>query len=407
MRVPSTDGVELELHDLGGDGPPLQAVFVPTPFSQLVPLLASGTGDIAAGGLTITPTRRAEVDFTVPYITGVEEIAVGHRGGPAPASLEDLAGLEVMLASGTSYVEHVREVSRMLEAEGLAPIGVIEAPPAMMSENVLEMVAAGIVDLTVVDEHIARLWAGVLDELVLFDEVAVNKGGEIAWALRPDLSSDLRDLLDLFMADVRKGTLIGNILFKRYYEDVTWLANPLDESGLEALATLRPYFEAAAAKHDFDWRLLAALAFQESRFDPKTKSRAGALGIMQLMPATAAELGFSDVRAPEANIEAGAAYLAKMRDLYAGEEGLAPEQQLNFALAAYNAGPTRVAALRELAADLGYDPDRWFFNVERAAAREVGLEPVRYVANINSYLLAYELGDTLLAARTEERLSVQ
>jgi len=154
---------------------------------------------------------------------------------------------------------------------------------------------------------------------------------------------------------------------------------------------------------ELDWRLIAAVAFQESGFDPYARSAAGAVGLMQVLPATAAELGIDDLTTPEAQIAAGTRYLASMVQRLE-DEGVRHVEALNLALASYNAGPQRVAELREFAdQQLGLDPDVWFLNVERAAARKVGQEPVRYVANVHKYRLAYELGEAVLTARDVER----
>lgn len=398
---------EQQLNESRAAGDPaVQAIYVPTRFSELVPLLAEGIGDIAAGGLTITAEREEQVDFSAPYLENVAELIVAHVAAEPLDSLEDLAGRRLVVLRGSSYVESLNELNERFAAAGLDAVEIVEAAPELGSEDLLEMTHAGIIDYTVADRHIAALWAGVLDGIHVYEDIAVAEGGAIAWAIRtnaPELKADV----DAFMETVRKGTLIGNILFSRYYENTSFIDNPLDDDGLDDLVRYREVFERHAAEQGLDWRLVAAVAFQESRLDPEARSAAGAVGLMQLLPATAAYVGIDDPAPIEANIRAGVRYLAYLRDEVFVDEALDAQVRQHFMLAAYNAGPRRVRELRQLTeAQLGLDPDRWFFNVERAAQAEIGNETVRYVTNVNKYWLAYQLGDALLAERKEQRDAV-
>jgi membrane-bound lytic murein transglycosylase MltF len=386
------------------DEPELKLVFLPTPFSQMIPLLESGVGDMAAGGLTITPERLERVDFTEPYIANVREVAVIRRTDEEPREIDDLVGMTFYLAAGSSYVEHGKRLNASRAEAGLSTLSFVEADPSLMSEDLLEMVNAGIIEGTVVDHHIAELWQEVLPDIRITD-IAVREGTEIAWAVPKEgaanASPRLRRKLDRFIEEARKGTLLGNILFKRYYENRSWIANPLSSNGLEQLAEYRSLLQRYGEQYGFDWRLLAALVFQESRFDPDAKSGQGAVGLMQVLPSTGKEVGFDNIRDPEANIHAGTKYLAFLRDRYFSDEAIAPHERDRLTLAAYNAGPARVRKLRERAQSMGRDPDRWFGHVERAAQVAIGDETVRYVANINKYRIAYGLSEAVLAERQQ------
>jgi len=382
---------------------PLQTIFVPVPFGQALDLLAEGKGDIAAGGFTVTPERAARLPFSDPYMEDVRELVVRHANeGPSLEKIEELAGRRVVVVKNSSYAEHLRSLNAEFESRALAPIDIVEAPVSLMSEDILELVHSGAVALTVVDEHIAQLWSEVLPGIEV-TELAIAQGNTIAWALSHHLGAPMVDAINDFMAEARRGSLLGNILFSRYFEGTEWISNPLSKEAITEVSRYRPFFSRYADEVELDWRLIAAVAFQESGFDPYARSAAGAVGLMQVLPATAAELGISDLSTPEAQIAAGARYLASMVDRFK-DEGVTPAQALNLALASYNAGPRRVAELREFTdQQLGLDPDVWFLNVERAAARKVGQEPVRYVANVHKYRLAYELGETVLTARDAER----
>ncbi len=399
---------EQHLNEQRRRGDPLvQAIYVPTRFNQLVPLLAQGIGDIAAGGLTVTPERAASVRFSHPYIEDVAELVVTHVRAPPLESLTDLAGRRVVVLRGSSYVGSLEALNTRLEAQGLKPVEIVEAAPELVTEDLLEMTHAGIIQYTVADRHVAELWAGVLPGIRIGDDLAVAEGGTIAWAIRDD-APELAAEVDAFLETVRRGTLTGNVLFKRYYDGQRFIDNPLAARGLDDLVRYRELFERHAAAHGLDWRLVAAVAFQESRLDPEARSPRGAVGLMQLLPTTAAYVGIEDPAPVEANIEAGVRYLAYLRDRVLGaENGLDDQVRQHFMLAAYNAGPGRLRELRAMTRDeLGLDPDRWFFNVERAAQARLGSETVRYVTDVNKYWLAYQLGDAILAEREPLRDAV-
>ena len=270
------------------------------------------------------------------------------------------------------------------------------APTRSATEDILELVNAGIVDVTVADDHIATLWANVLPDITVHENIAVNTSGEIAWAVRknnPELLADLDD----FLRSHRKGTKIGNVLFKRYYKNTRWIQNPLSKSSQDKLEKYRALFQKYAGEYNFEWLLIAALAFQESRLNPKKKSPRGAIGIMQIKPSTAKDnnVRVKDIYKLENNVRAGVKYLAFLRDRYFTSPEFEYDTSVQFSLAAYNAGPAKVRKMRAKAEKMGLDPNIWFRNVERAAQQMVGSETTRYVANIYKYYLAYTLFNNL------------
>jgi membrane-bound lytic murein transglycosylase MltF len=244
--------------------------------------------------------------------------------------------------------------------------------------------------LTIADEHIAKAWAGVLPKIRVHDEVAVDSGGSIAWAVRPG-NSELLASLNSFLGTVKKGTLLGNVFFNRYFTDSKWISNPLSAADADHLYELIDLFQKYGDMYGFEWEALAAVGYQESRLIQSTRSRAGAIGIMQLRPSTAADknAGVTPIDTVENNIHAGAKYLAFLRDRYFSDPDIPEGARFDFTLAACNAGPARVASLRKEASQKGFDPNLWFSNVETIAASRVGAETVTYVANINKYFLAY------------------
>ena len=164
-------------------------------------------------------------------------------------------------------------------------------------------------------------------------------------------------------------------------------------------------FKRYAGDYGFDHLMVAAQGYQESGPDQNAKSGAGAVGIMQLLPTTAADknVGIPDISDAESNIHAGVKYLNFIRNRYFNDPEIDRFNQTLFALAAYNAGPARVARLRTKAEQQGYDPNIWFDNVEIFAARDIGRETVQYVANILKYYVGYRLSIQQQLKRSEQR----
>ena len=165
----------------------------------------------------------------------------------------------------------------------------------------------------------------------------------------------------------------------------------LDPAEMEKFQATANLFREYADKYDFDWLMLIAQAFQESRLGADTKNSHGAVGIMQIKPASAAEAGIDDISTDDGNIEGGAAYLRLLIDHYFDDAAVDPTTKQIFAIAGYNAGPTRIRNLRRKTAAAGLDPNKWFDNVEVLVAREVGRETVRYVSNIMKYYVTFTL----------------
>jgi len=365
--------------------PQIDVAYVPVAFDRLLPALREGLGDVAAGGLTITPEREREVAFSEPYLTGVAQIVVAARDAPPLASLESLSGQLVVVGPGSSYLASLVRLNRALAARGLAPARIESPGRGFATEDMLELVHTGAYPYTVADQHVAELWSGVLTGLRLCPDLQLSSGDRIGWAVRRD-NPELKAVLDAFLLEHRKGTSTGNVLFQRYFKDTKWVETPdLDLHSGKLGAILEP-LQRFSLQYGFDWRLIAAQAYQESRLDPNARSPAGAIGLMQLMPATAKDMGFSDVTGIEDNLQAGIKYMAWL-----------PESvRVDLALAAYNAGPGRVRRWRREAPELGIDPNVWFGELENLALERVGFEPVRYVAGINKYFV-------ILARLLEER----
>ena len=370
----------------------IHVLMIPVTRDRLLPALAAGYGDIAAANLTITPQRLQTVDFANPFLTGVDEVVVTGPSASPPASLDDLAGQEITVRTSSSYYQSLLRFNESQRAAGRAEVTLVPAPEYIEDEDLLEMVNAALLPMVVVDSHKAEFWAQVFDDITVRSDLAVNTGGEIAWALRKD-SPQLREVLDTFVSTHRRGSLMGNVVLNRYLKDTRWVRNALSAADLDRFESTVGFFQEHAGTYGFDWLMVAAQGYQESRLDQSARSSAGAVGVMQLLPSTAADpnVGIPDIEILDNNIHAGVKYLRFIRDRYFAAEAIDEMNRGLLSLAAYNAGPNRIARLRRQAAEAGLDPNVWFDNVEVVAAREVGREPVQYVSNIYKYYIAYRL----------------
>jgi membrane-bound lytic murein transglycosylase MltF len=370
----------------------VHAIIIPVGRDQLITGLVEGRGDIAAANLTITAERRKLVDFSDPGLTEVKEYVVTDRSVPMPAGLDDLAGREIFVRASSSYYGSLQRLNESLEKKGKPPVTIVPADELLEDEDLLEMVDAGLIPATVADSHIADFWNDVFDNLRVDREVPVSTGGQIAWAFRKN-SPRLKEVIDAFVKDHRKGTAFGNILYKRYLRDTDRLKNPVAAAELRKFREMTDLFKKYSDRYGFDWLMVVAQAYQESRLDQNLRSKAGAVGVMQVLPKTAADssVGVRGIEKLENNIHAGVKYMRYLFDQHLKDAPMDPLNRNLFAFAAYNAGPARVAQLRKKAADMGLDPNRWFQNVEIVAAKDIGRETVQYVSNIYKYYVAYRL----------------
>lgn len=375
----------------------VHTVFVPVSRARLIPDLLAGRGDVIAADLTITAERMSQVAFTAPAARGVREVIVTGPRAPPLRTLDDLAGREIFVNRSSSYYTHLVALDRSLRARGLKPLRLREGPGHFETEDTLEMANAGLVNIVVADEYLAKLWQGVFPALTLHPDLAINEAGDIAFAVRPG-SPQLRAELDAFLKTHRQGTLFGNVTLNKYVVDTRWVRNATSEAEIAKFNRLVTLFRKYGERYSIDWLLMAAQGYQESQLDQARRSRVGAIGVMQVMPATAKELDVGDVAQLEPNIHAGVKYIRYLVDRYLRDEPMDEINKVLFAFASYNAGPARVRQLRREAKAQGLDPNLWFDNVERVAAARVGRETVQYVANIYKYYIAYTLAQEEVGA---------
>ena len=369
---------------------PFSVVVIPVPRDRLIPDLLEGTGDIAAANLTITPERQEHVDFSIPTYTGVSELVITGPAAVRVTSFDDLVSTGVRVRRSSSYFEHLTALNAKRKQAKKPTIPVREADALLEDHDLLDMVNVGVIPAIVVDSHKAALWAKVFDAIKVHEHLAVNTGGSIAWAFRKN-SPQLSKVVNAFIKQHRKGTLTGNILFKRYFESTDWMENNLTVEAQGRFARTVDIIKRYSEKYDFDWLMITAQGYQESRLDQNKRSASGAIGIMQVLPSTAADknIGIRDIENADSNVHAGVKYLRFLRDRYFDDKEIDRVNRMLFSFAAYNAGPASIARARKKAAAMGLDPNQWFNHVEVAASKSISREPVVYVRNIYKYYVVY------------------
>jgi len=377
----------------------VHVVFIPVPRSKLIPYLTAGLGDIAMGNIAITKSRKAKVDFSIPFIRNSQELVVTGPGAPEIRTIEALAGQEVSVQLSGGYYRSLKKLNQSFQRKGLPPIRIDAVDNRLEPDEILEMVQAGLLPMTVADRHLAEFWGQVFPDLTVHADLVVAAERDLAWAFRKN-SPKLKNVLNTFLRAHRHCTKFGNIILRRYLQNIQWVQNAATSADRVNFDKTIPLFRKFGEKYDLEPLLLAALGYQESRLDQNTQSPAGAIGVMQLLPRTGAAMDVGDITLLEPNIHAGTRYFRYLIDRVENPE----VDRLNtifLALASYNAGQTRIRRLRRETAEKGLDPNVWLHNVELAAAREIGRETVQYVRNIYRYYLAFRRVEVKRAQRAD------
>jgi membrane-bound lytic murein transglycosylase MltF len=375
---------------LGTRNMKVNVLFVPIPREKLPSALIDGKVDLIAGHLTITPERQKYVDFTDPTRTNVNEIVVTGPGTAPLASVDDLSGQRVFVRKSSSYYQSLVALNKKLTARHKAPAVVEAAPENLEDDDLLEMVNAGLIPAIIVDDYLARFWKKVFPDLQLHENVAVRSGGNLGVAVRKN-NPQLRAALNRFLGKNGLGTSFGNQVERKYLQNTTYVKSAASEAERKKFLAVVQLFRKYSEQYNMDFLLMAAQAYQESRLDQNAKSAVGAVGIMQLMPATGREMKVGDIRQIEPNINAGVKYMHTVMDQYYKDEPMDTLNKGLFTFASYNAGPGKIRQLRKAADQRGLDPNVWFGNVEQIASERIGRETVTYVSNIYKYYVAYRL----------------
>jgi membrane-bound lytic murein transglycosylase F len=364
-------------------------IVVPANFSDILPLTALGDANLAAAGLTVTEKRKEKVRFG-PVYQKITPQLVYRSGSVRPKTLADLNGLLEVVA-GSSHEEQLEQLQQQY------PDLSWHINPDLESDELLVLVWEQLIEYTIADSNELSVNRHIYPELKpAFD---ISEPESLAWAFPLSEDNSLFDAASSFFKEIREnGTL--DRLIDRYYghiEDFDYVGTRRYQAHIEQrLPQFLDFFMAAGEEIGMDWRLLAAIGYQESHWDPKAVSPTGVRGIMMLTKAAAKDMDIADRKDPEQSIRGGARYLARM--LQRIPERVPEPDRTWLALAAYNVGLGHLEDARILTQKNKADFDRWvdvkeslpllsqkkwFQQTRYGYAR--GREPVRYVDNIRTY----------------------
>lgn len=365
-----------------------------------IQMLREGDGDIVAHFMTVTARRSHNVQFSEPLDSTTQMLVQrGQNNGRSPIrNLRELDGRSIHVRRNSAYYGGLAEIERK---EGI-DIDIVAAQGGTSTSELIGMVDDGTIGLTVADDDIARAHRALYPAIDY--QTTLGPPQAVAWAVRKNSPELLRALDRFIEREKRNGNLA--VLHQKYYER-QYQFRKYARAVFDKAGTISPYdklVKAGARSIGWDWRMISSIIYEESQFDPEALSWAGAMGLMQLLPTTAAEFGIHDLFNPEANIRAGTAYLETL--VREWQEIRDPETRMKFILASYNVGPGHVRDAQKLAVKFGADPERWEGNVERFlllksdpryynddAARLGycnGRMPVRYARNIITRYHIYE-----------------
>ena len=357
-------------------------------WADMVAALRNGSAAFIAASMPITPKRQTQVAFSDGYMQ-VDQHIITHRKNSGIKAAADLSGKTIDVRKGTVYQQ------RLIELKNQGIDLAIRLHDDLPVEELIQKVADGEIDFTIANSNIISINRRNFPGAV--STVSINDDMQLAWAVNPK-SEKLLNQINAFFNMINQNGKFDEI-YNKYYGDI----EDFDYVDLEAfhskvkdnLSRYSPFIKAAADKHGFDWRLIAAQIYQESHLNPWAKSQAGASGLMQILPTTAKDLGVADLFDPVQNINAGVKHLKELYDHFDQAHG---EDRLLIALAAYNVGQGHIADARELAKKRGLDPEKWeslsktlpllqyrkyYMNTQYGFCR--GLEPIRYIKQILIY----------------------
>ena len=384
---------------------PLTVIVVATTREKLFPDLNDGLADIAVGNLSVTKERLKVVDFVAPDDKLVNvEILVNGPASPEIASLDDLSGKAIHVRKSSSYYASLTALNDRFRQAGKPEAKLVLVPDALEDEDMLEMMNAGLLELIVVDDWKARIWAQVLPKLKVRADIELRPPTKRGWAIRRDNPKLAAELNDFYASWAKKEGVVPH-LQQQYMKRIKALHSASGAKDQQRFTDLIAYFKKYGTQYHFDPLMLAAQGYQESTLDQRKKSPRGAIGVMQLMPATAQSLKVGDITVAESNIHAGAKYMDHLMTRYLNDAKFDEQNRTLFAFASYNAGPGNISNMRKEAEKRGLDPNLWFNNVETVTAEKIGIETTTYVRNIFKYYVSYKL--TTEARETKEKLKEQ
>lgn len=372
-------------------GRPITVAISAVTREQILSSVAQGVADIGVGDLTITPERLRLVDMPEAQKNVViREILVTGPKSPQIDSVDDLSGKTVHVRRASSYYDSLVALNDRMRQAGKAPVTIVLVPNALEDEDLMEMLNAGVVQAIVIDDWKAKLWSSALTKLNVHPDIVLRDDGHAGWAIRknsPLLEAEIRDYFDHWLP--KHGT--EQYRLAKAIKQMKQIGNPTEAAELKRFESTVALFDKYGGQYDFDPLMLTAQGYQESQLDQNKHSSVGAVGVMQLMPATGSQMKVGDIHVIDANIHAGAKYMDQLMAQNFADTHFTEVNRTLFAFAAYNCGAGNVAKARKEAVRRGLDPNVWFNNVEIVIADRIGMETTTYVRNIYKYYVAYKL----------------
>lgn len=386
---------------------PITVFIIPTTRDKLLQNVVDGYGDLAAGNITATEERAKIADLWVPpdNLT-MNEIVVTGPKSPAIGSADDLSGKTVHVRKSSSYYDSLGALNERFKQERRPAVKLVLVPDALEDEDMMEMVEAGLLQAIVVDDWKAKMWAQVLPKIKVNAGAVLRAGGQRAWVMRKD-SPKLRAVVAEFYDKSVRLANPSAVRLAQYFRRIKQIHDPTTANDRRRFEATLDLFRKYGKQYHFDPLMLAAQGYQESQLNQKAKSRVGAIGIMQVMPATGTELKVGDINGIEANIHADTKYMDVLMTRYFKDAKFSETDRTLFAFASYNCGAGNVSRMRKEAAKRGLDPDQWFNNVEIVTAEKIGAETTTYVRNIFKYYTAYSLMSDIEAQQKKAEESVK
>jgi membrane-bound lytic murein transglycosylase F len=368
-------------------------------WQEMLPALLKGEGDVIAAELTVTEERKRQVLFAEPW-GHTHEVVMWKDGSPPLSSVEQLSGKDVHVRRSSSYFQTLTTLNERLAAAGKPAVIIKVVPEEDETDTILQGVSKGEYVYTLADDLLANIHTAYWPNLVVGPAASPDR--DLAWAVRPK-DVKLKQTIDALIRDLKRKPDF-NVLKKKYFEAERSFSKERKDkfyaSETGTLSQYDPLVRKYAETHSFDWRLVAAQIYQESHFDPQRKSWVGALGLFQIMPATARGLGITDPTDPEQSIRGGLKYMQQLSDHY--KDVPDPIERYRFALAAYNTGFGHVDDARHLSRGDGHDAAHWRevapyllkLSDRNYAQRSRfgycrGMEPVDYVRHIDERYTGY------------------
>ncbi|WP_446011122.1 transglycosylase SLT domain-containing protein [Candidatus Electrothrix sp.] len=374
----------------------MELVFLPTPEDRLLEDLLTGKGDIVAAHIPVQPDQEKRVKTISPAALEIQEILVTGPNSSQFKSIFNLSGQEITVRKNSSYADSLQKLNNTLTSIGRKPVTIQFAPPFFQDEDLLEMTGAGILPMTVIDDHIGEFWATVLHGIKLHKKIALRTAKERIWMIRAD-NLLLQESIRYFKENAYKPKDSHQRLTEYYRKKGKRLKNNLELTALERYQRILPLFEKYGKKYHFPPLLLAALAYQKSELDPSFIGNNGYVGLMGLDPSAilqeGLEIDLKKIRKTEYNIHTAARYLRFLADHYFSSPKLRELDRNMMTLAAYQASPEQVMTARKKTALAGFNPDLWFNHTAEiflAKGLEEEKDITRSVRNIYKYFNAYE-----------------